>query len=151
MRIDRKVAAPALSVFLAGCAAAATTAGGPVGDEAAVTSGGDSGARTVLAGVYTAGQATRGEAEFEQSCASCHAINEFSGPIFQRIWAGRPVGEMYEFISTMMPESDPGGLTPQAYTDVIAYFLRQNQYPEGDAELPADGAALREIVFQPAP
>lgn len=103
-----------------------------------------------MAGVYTGDQATRGEQEFHQSCASCHSINEFSGPIFQRIWAGRAVGEMYEFISTMMPESDPGGLTAHQYADVIAFFLRQNQYPEGGSELPADAAALRLILF-PSP
>jgi len=137
-----RVATLALGVVVAGCASAATGAGGADGGPAA-----DPSARTVLAGVYTADQATRGQQEFQQSCASCHSINEFSGPIFQRIWAGRPVGEMYEFISTMMPESDPGGLTAHEYADVIAYFLRQNQYPEGDAELPADGAALRGILF----
>jgi mono/diheme cytochrome c family protein len=141
-----RVLALALGVFVAGCASAAPGAGGADGGSAAGPS-----ARTVLAGVYTVDQATRGQQEFQESCASCHAINEFSGPIFQRIWAGRPVGEMYEFISTMMPESDPGGLTAHEYADVIAYFLRQNQYPEGGAELPADAAALRVILFpQPA-
>jgi mono/diheme cytochrome c family protein len=100
-----------------------------------------------LVGVYTADQATRGQQAFQRSCASCHSINEFFGPVFQRIWAGRPVGEMYEFISTMMPDSDPGSLTADEYAAVIAYFLRQNQYPEGDAELPADAPALRLILF----
>jgi len=139
-----KVAALALGVFVAGCASAAP--GANEVSAAATPRGG-----TVLDGVYTADQATRGQQEFQQSCASCHSINEFAGPIFQRIWAGRPVGEMYEFISTMMPESDPGGLTARQYADVIAYFLRQNQYPEGGTELPADATALRAILFaQPA-
>jgi mono/diheme cytochrome c family protein len=135
------LAALALGVFLAGCASAGTGAGG--GDATMDTPG----VGTVLAGVYTADQATRGQKEFQRSCASCHSINEFFGPIFQRIWAARPVGEMYEFISTMMPDGDPGSLTAQQYADVIAYFLRQNQYPEGGAELPADAAALRAILF----
>ena len=57
---------------------------------------------------------------------------------------------VYEFISTMMPDGDPGSLTANEYAAVIAYFLRQNQYPEGGAELPADAAALRVILFPPA-
>ncbi len=135
-----RIAALALGVFIAGCASAA-----PGGGPAADTSRDES--RTVLAGVYTGAQATRGQEEFQQSCGSCHSINEFFGPIFQRIWAGRPVGAMYEFISTMMPDGDPGGLTADEYAAVIAYFLRQNQYPEGGDELPADAAALRVILF----
>jgi mono/diheme cytochrome c family protein len=137
-----RVVALALGIAVAGCASAAIGAGGADGGPPADTS-----ARTVLAGVYTADQATRGQQEFQQSCASCHSINEFSGPIFQRIWAGRAVGEMYEFISTMMPDGDPGSLSAQEYADVIAHFLRQNQYPVGDADLPADAAVLRGILF----
>ncbi len=135
-----RIAALALGVCFAGCASAAP-GGGPATD----TSRGES--RTVLAGVYTGDQATRGQQVFGQSCASCHSINEFYGPIFQRIWAGRPVGEMYEFVSTMMPDGDPGSLTADEYAAVIAHFLRQNQYPAGGAELPADAAALRVILF----
>ena len=142
-----RTAALALGVFVAGCASAGPGAGGADGGPAAGGSGADSRTRTVLAGVYTGDQATRGQQEFQQTCASCHSINEFFGPIFQRIWAGRPVGEMYEFISTMMPDGDPGGLTAAENAAVIAYFLRQNQYPEGGAELPADAAALRVILF----
>jgi mono/diheme cytochrome c family protein len=137
-----RVAALALGVVVAACGSAAAGSGAGAGGTPA-----DPSPRTVLAGVYTGDQATRGQQEFQQSCASCHSVTEFSGPIFQRLWAGRPVGEMYEFISTMMPESDPGGLTPQQYADVIAFFLRTNQYPGGASELPADAAALREILF----
>ncbi|MBM4184317.1 MAG: cytochrome c [Gemmatimonadetes bacterium] len=142
-----RVAAIALGVLAAGCASAASGLSGADGGPAADTSRGAASARTVLAGVYTGEQATRGQQDFQQSCASCHAVSEFSGPIFQRIWAGRAVGEMYEFVSTMMPDGDPGGLTPQEYADILAYFLRQNQYPTGGAELPADAAALRGILF----
>jgi mono/diheme cytochrome c family protein len=142
-----RVAALAFVVLVGGCASAATGTGGAGGSPASDASSGASGTRTVLTAVYTGDQATRGQQEFQQSCASCHSISEFSGPIFQRIWAGRAVGELYEFISTMMPDGDPGSLTADEYAGVIAYFLRQNQYPEGEAELPADAAVLRGILF----
>jgi quinoprotein glucose dehydrogenase len=134
-------------MLVAGCASAAPGTDGSGASPTTDASSDASAARTVTDGVYTADQATRGQQEFQQSCASCHSANEFSGPIFQRIWAGRAVGEMYEFISMMMPDGDPGSLTPDEYASVIAYFLRQNQYPTGNAELAADAAALRGIVF----
>lgn len=135
-------------VAVAACAPAASTGGAvPDADERAATA---PVGRTVLAGVYTAPQATRGSQEFQQTCASCHSPAEFSGPVFQRIWDGRSVGELYQVISTMMPQNDPGSLSPQEYTDIITFVLRQNGYPEGDSELPADPIALGEVIFQPA-
>jgi mono/diheme cytochrome c family protein len=106
-------------------------------------------ARTVLAGVYTGPQAARGEQTFQRNCSSCHVATQFAGEIFQVIWTDRPVGELYEVMSTTMPESAPGSLTPAAYTDIIAFFLLKNGYPQGAEELAADPGTLKQVVFKP--
>ena len=65
---------------------------------------------------------------------------------------GRPVGELFETISTLMPEADPGSLSPAEYAAIVAYLLQVNGYPAGDANLPTNVRALGqlEIVSPPA-
>ena len=53
-------------------------------------------------------------------------------------------------MSLTMPESSPGSLSPEQYADILAFLLRLNNYPEGEAELPADPAALADVPI-PAP
>jgi S-disulfanyl-L-cysteine oxidoreductase SoxD len=106
--------------------------------------------RTVLAGVFTEVQARRGEQMFQQNCSSCHAPGQFSGEIFQQLWTDRPVGELYEVMSTSMPENAPGSLSPSQYTDILAFFLLKNDYPHGADELAADRRVLNQLVFKPA-
>jgi len=138
----------AMCMVLASCAAGSGAAviGGP-GDQATT----DPASRSVMDGVFTGPQAMRGQQGFVRNCGSCHAPSEFSGPIFQRIWNGRPVGGMYETVSISMPQNDPGGLTAAEYADIIAFFLRENGYPEGDEELPADRTQLNDLLFEPLP
>jgi mono/diheme cytochrome c family protein len=107
--------------------------------------------RTVLAGVFTEAQAKRGEQTFQRNCSSCHVPTQFSGEIFQHIWTDRPVGELYEVMSTLMPESAPGSLSSGDYTDIIAFLLLKNGYPQGDDELAADPGVLKQLVFKPVP
>ena len=157
-RIARGVlatAAPALVLALvAGLAGAASARGGPVGAgpagfAATVQSAGGS----VLDGVFTPAQASRGERTFSDVCAACHDTGEFSGGRFRISWVGRPVGELFETISTLMPEADPGSLSPAEYAAIVAYLLQVNGYPAGDADLPTNVRALGqlEIVSPPAP
>ena len=46
-----------------------------------------------------------------------------------------------------MPQGAPASLSPQAYTDIVSYLLLRNDFPAGDAELPADEAALNAIMI----
>ena len=69
--------------------------------------------KSVKAGVYTAAQAGRGEAQFRASCASCHAPNRFTDDLFYLSFAGKPLWDMYDVISDTMPEDNPGSLKPQ--------------------------------------
>jgi hypothetical protein len=100
---------------------------------------------SVLDGVFTAQQASRGESRFGQVCEACHSISEFRGGRFRFAWVGRTVGDLFESMSTLMPDDDPGSLSFEEYSAIIGYMLRENGYPEGTVELAADGSALQGI------
>jgi mono/diheme cytochrome c family protein len=91
---------------------------------------------------FTAEQATRGQRTFTSICATCHGRNEFTGPIFALTWMEDPVGNLYEFVSTNMPQDQPGVLTPGEYAAVVAYILQLNGRTPGNRELPADAQLL---------
>ncbi len=101
--------------------------------------------RSVLDGVFTARQASGGETTFQQVCAACHSISEFRGGRFRLAWAGFTVGDLFQSISTLMPKDDPGSLSPEEYSAIISYMLRESGYPAGEEDLPADASALRYI------
>ena len=135
---------------------APATAGRPAaaGDASATgTSAARSSGGSVLEGVFTPAQASRGERTFSDVCAACHDTGEFSGGRFRISWVGRPVGELFETISTLMPEADPGSLSRAEYAAIVAYLLQVNGYPAGDVALPTNVRALGqlEIVSPPAP
>jgi mono/diheme cytochrome c family protein len=100
---------------------------------------------TTRAGVYTEAQAKRGADVYVMSCKSCHTPASHTGATFAALWQGKTLGDLYGFVSTKMPKNDPGGLDPAQYADVVAYLLRMNQMPPGDAELPADAEALKQV------
>lgn len=94
------------------------------------------------AAYFTAGQAARGQQVFTTICSACHGRNEFTGPIFALTWKADPVGNLFEHISTAMPQDRPGSLSPAQYADVLAYILQLNGLTAGDRELPADAELL---------
>ena len=126
-------------------AAALSLFAGPTAGQSAAPS--DSGRSA--AGAYTAAQAKAGEAVFGGTCGNCHGPAEFSGPTFLRVWEGRSVFDLFDQIRNAMPLDNPGGLSREQYTSVMAYLLRINQYPAGDVELPATDEALKRIRFEP--
>ena len=145
----RGLAALALTLALVAGLAASGATGAPTAGAAAAQSS----AGSLLDGVFTPAQASRGERTFSDVCAACHDTGEFSGGRFRISWVGRPVGELFETISTLMPEADPGSLSPAEYAAIVAYLLQVNNYPAGDTDLPTNVRALGqlEIVSPPAP
>ncbi len=91
---------------------------------------------------FTVGQASRGQQVFTSVCSACHGRNEFTGPIFTLTWRADPVGNLFEHISTAMPQDRPGSLSREQYADVLAYILQLNGLAGGDRELPPDAALL---------
>lgn len=112
--------------------------------------------RTVWDSVYTAEQATRGQAAYNRTCARCHqpALGgadqspALIGSAFLGNWNGLTLGAMHERIRTSMPTDDPGTYGRQHIADVMAYVLKVNGFPAGAVELPKESEALLEIRFQ---
>jgi S-disulfanyl-L-cysteine oxidoreductase SoxD len=104
--------------------------------------------RTTRTGVYTAAQAERGAEVYAGMCRSCHAVASHTGAAFAKAWVGRPLAELFQYVSEQMPKNDPGGLAPEQYADVVAYLLRVNAMPAGAAELPADATPLAAIRIE---
>lgn len=104
--------------------------------------------KSVKTGVYTAEQADRGQLLYRSKCASCHAPNRFTDDLFYTSFAGKPLWEMFDVISDSMPEDDPGGMKPEEYADVIAYLLKLNGFPTGQADLPTSKEALSAILME---
>ena len=100
---------------------------------------------STLDGVYTEGQARKGESTFGKQCTACHVPAAITGLPFRKAWSGRTVGEFFELIRTTMPEDNPGKLSRGQYVDIIAYLLKLNGYPPGEKSLPADDGALQRI------
>jgi S-disulfanyl-L-cysteine oxidoreductase SoxD len=108
--------------------------------------------RSVTDGVYTNAQAARGEAVYQKRCASCHgaALGGNAGPPlagqdFLRIWNGQPASDLFDKIHNTMPYDAPRTLTRSEVADVVAYVLRANKLPAGNAELDSTDAALTQV------
>jgi mono/diheme cytochrome c family protein len=106
-------------------------------------------ARTVNDGVYSTGQANRGQALFQSICTTCHDTGRFTGEEFVTAFSGKPLTELFKAVQTM-PEDNPGSLNAQQYGDVIAFFLSLNKFPTGSDELKGDAATLAAIQFEAA-
>ncbi len=106
-------------------------------------------------GVYTAEQATRGEGAYERECATCHLADllgdgiapALTGAAFDFRWSDLSIGDMFVAIRATMPQGAPASLSPQAYADIVSYMLQRNDFPVGDAELPADETVLNTIMI----
>lgn len=110
-------------------------------------------------GFYTGAQADRGEALYDEQCVVCHgALTQITPDMaalladhtFRARWTGRSLGELFELIQVEMPQDAPGSLSARQTTDLLAYILRGNKRPAGDAPLAEDAVALDEIPFDPA-
>jgi mono/diheme cytochrome c family protein len=110
-------------------------------------------------GLYSASQAERGKAVYEQSCGTCHGsalrggANEFAapalaGPFFYEKWSGRPLGELFRYAVENMPP-DQTKLAESAYLDVMAYVLQVLKHPAGTADLTADSPAMKQRIEAP--
>jgi mono/diheme cytochrome c family protein len=105
------------------------------------------------AGVYTEEQAKRGMAVYKTQCASCHGedlkgndiIPGLTGDPFVTTWKGRTVGELFDKINMTMPALDPGSLTPEQTSDLIAVILSTSKYPAGTTALATSMDALQQI------
>lgn len=106
------------------------------------------GAASTSAGVYTTGQATRGEETYMSMCVGCHPAGTYATPAFREKWDGRPLSELFALVSETMPKQEPASLTPKEYAQTIAYLLKINDVPAGKTELADDVEALKKIRIE---
>jgi len=104
-------------------------------------------------GVFTDAQVKRGEPIYKEQCAACHGedlvgndiIPGITGQMFINNWQGKSLGDLYDKIQTTMPALNPGSLTPEQTTDLIALVLNTSKYPAGQTDLPSKVEALQQI------
>src|SRR5258707_6306458 len=112
----------------------------------------DSAARkTVWTGVYPAEQAKRGEAAYVAQCSRCHrddlsGYTGLKGSKFVDNWREDSLSSLWTRISKTMPAGAPGTLKESEYLDILAYMLRENEFPAGAQELNA--GAIPNIRFE---
>src|SRR5215472_1256051 len=94
-------------------------------------------------GVFTADQATIGATTYATVCAKCHQPDmrggfeapPLAGNGFLTTWRGRSTSDLYNKIATSMPADNPRSLSEQAVESLVAFILRQNGAPAGQAPL----------------
>jgi len=108
--------------------------------------------RPITAGVYSVGQAARGQQVYKTQCGACHgnAMEGTSGPplsgdSFLSNWSAQPLSNLVDKIQKTMPFNLPGSLSRSQSTDLAAYVLQTGKFPAGQAEL--NEVALTQIVF----
>ena len=111
--------------------------------------------RSATDGVYSAGQAARGQQVYQAQCAECHgnSLEGTSGPPlvgenFLSNWSARPLTNLVDKIQKTMPFNLPGSLSRQQSTDLTAYMLQTGKFAPGQAEL--TDATLAQIAFPAA-
>lgn len=113
-------------------------------------------AKSVVDGVYSEAQATRGAAAYKRDCSSCHGEGlegdgfapALAGSEFLSNWNGTTVGDLFDRIRVSMPPSSPGAVPVKDKADIIAHLLKSNKYPAGTDELPSQGGLLKEITLE---
>jgi len=108
--------------------------------------------RSITDGVYSVGQAARGQQLYKAQCAGCHgkALEGTSGPplvgdSFLSNWSTQPLANLVNKIQKTMPFNLPGSLSRSQSTDLAAYVLQAGKFPAGQAEL--GDAVVAEILF----
>jgi len=103
---------------------------------------------------YTAAQAQRGEAVYQDRCSGCHGDQldngQFAPPLvgalFLQHWGGQGLDQPYSFMITQMPPDAPGGLGLSAYADLMAFIMSKNGVAASAKEMPSDPAALKQMA-----
>jgi len=108
-------------------------------------------------GVYNVDQAKRGAEQYSIFCTNCHGFDlqgdemdvpAIAGDRFMKKWDRRPLKDLFDVMSTQMPEIAPGSLTRAVYTDLLAYLLQVNGFPSGMRALDGEPVTLAHTAFE---
>jgi PQQ-dependent dehydrogenase (methanol/ethanol family) len=152
----------ALCAALCGAVAALITVESPAKLHAQAPAGAPAGAGRggvpPAEALFTSAQAVAGKAAYQRNCANCHGASvddgnsgpPLRGATFLSKYAGKPAADLFTYVSTKMPQDNPGSLGGAEYARIIAYVLQQNGYATGRKEFASDAAALASVTI-PAP
>lgn len=105
--------------------------------------------------IYTAEQAERGRALYEEICVECHlssligGANEappLRGADFLGAWGTGAVVDLADTMRVTMPPEDRNSLSPQQAYDLAAFVLRANGAVAGEEALVADAPGLSAVL-----
>ena len=115
----------------------------------------------VTAAGYTNAQSVEGRTAYRKYCADCHGATlegaevapALVGTRFDYSWRGKRAGTLAFHVRRMPPESitQPGSLSDDTYTNILAFILRSNGVEPGDVELPCDIDALGHLTIPKTP
>lgn len=111
---------------------------------------GASGASAQLSPTYSTEQAEAGKDLYAAQCSACHGETLSGGAFgptlrgddFLARWSGKSVGDLHYYTSRNMPTSQPGSLTEEQYTNLVAYILASNAVYPGEAMTLADAGEM---------
>ena len=94
--------------------------------------------------VYSAAQATAGQASYQANCASCHqpalgGQNEappLAGTNFMTTWGKRTTKDLLDYMAATMPPGKPS-LAEAEYLNITAFILQVNGAPAGTQAITA--------------
>ncbi len=106
-------------------------------------------------GVYNEEQVARGVIAFETTCGDCHGYDleggeealPLTGGAFLANWNDLTLRDLSDRIRTTMPPDNPRSISREQIADIISLFLKANEFPQGESELPGDPQLLRLIVI----
>ena len=109
---------------------------------------------TTDSGIYTVDQAAAGRAVYADQCAVCHGRDleggeagpELRGITFRNRWRTLPLEEFVDLTVQTMPLTNPAGLSPAAYANVVAYILSRSGFAAGDTTLTTDASQLLSLI-----
>jgi mono/diheme cytochrome c family protein len=104
---------------------------------------------------FSLSQAARGYGEFKKHCIACHGTQlegrspnpPLTGDRFAQDWGGKSVRELFDFVSTEMPQGNPGTLVDTVYADLVALILQRNGLPAGARDLDPVSTSLDRMVI----
>jgi mono/diheme cytochrome c family protein len=140
-RLLRAATVVAATLVSVGCA----TVGGSIAPDDAVSAA-DGNRRTTRDGAFTAEQAARGKRVYDNYCFNCHPAAYYEARL--QIWENASVGQLFDTLSSTMPEENPGVLSNDEYLDVLAYILSITGSPSGDSELATSNMEAITIVIE---
>ena len=105
--------------------------------------------------VYTSAQARQGRDQFEHSCARCHGKalegSQFGPPLkgddFQGRWAGKALADLFYYIRTNMPPTNPGSISHHDLAALLAYIMQHNGVQAGNQPLPDSYEGLQAVLM----